>query len=131
MEMSKELLAKAKEAKTPEELMAFAKENNMEMTEESAKAYFEQLHPKTGEITDEELDNVSGGGCHTKDGRLVVSVMHYCDEWRCKKDVLNAIYTVRWYTAIPAAAARFAIHANTAHTKKAFGSVIARNNYLL
>ena len=55
MEMSKELLAKAKEAKTPEELMAFAKENNMEMTEESAKAYFEQLHPKTGEITDEEL----------------------------------------------------------------------------
>ena len=38
MEMSKELLAKAKEAKTPEELMAFAKENNMEMTEESAKA---------------------------------------------------------------------------------------------
>ena len=82
MEMSKELLAKAKEAKTPEELMAFAKENNMEMTEESAKAYFEQLHPKTGEITDEELDNVSGGGCH----RLVVSVMHCCDEWRCKDD---------------------------------------------
>ena len=85
MEMSKELLAKAKEAKTPEELMAFAKENNMEMTEESAKAYFEQLHPKTGEITDEELDNVSGGGCHNG-GRLVVSVMHCCDEWRCKKD---------------------------------------------
>ena len=39
MEMNKELLAKAKETKTPEELMAFAKENNMEMTEESAKAY--------------------------------------------------------------------------------------------
>ena len=86
MEMSKELLAKAKEAKTPEELMAFAKENNMEMTEESAKAYFDLIHPKTGEITDEELDNVSGGGCHTKDGRLVVSAMNYCDEWRCKKD---------------------------------------------
>ena len=85
MEMSKELLAKAKEAKTPEELMAFAKENNMEMTEESAKAYFEQVHPKTGEITDEELDNVSGGGCHNG-GRLVVSVMHCCDEWRCKDD---------------------------------------------
>jgi len=38
-----------------------------------------------------------------------------------KRTVLNAIYTVRWYTAIPAAAARFAIHANTAHTKKRCG----------
>ena len=48
MEMNKELLAKAKEMKTPEELMALAKENGIEMTEESAKAYFEQLNPKTG-----------------------------------------------------------------------------------
>ena len=62
MEMNKELLAKAKEAKTPEELMALAKENNMEMTEECAKAYFEQLNPKTGELSDDELDNVAGGG---------------------------------------------------------------------
>ena len=32
MEMNKELLAKAKEMKTPEELMALAKENGMELT---------------------------------------------------------------------------------------------------
>ena len=83
--MKKELIAKAKQAKTPEELMSLAKENSIEMTEESAKAYFEQLHPKTGELTDDELDNVAGGGCHNG-GRLVVSVMHYCDEWRCKDD---------------------------------------------
>ena len=50
MEMNKELLAKAKEMKTPEELMALAKENGMELTEESAKAYFEQLNSKTGEV---------------------------------------------------------------------------------
>ena len=36
MELNKELLAKAKEAKTPEELIALAKENGMELTEESA-----------------------------------------------------------------------------------------------
>ena len=41
MELNKELLAKAKNAKTPEELMALANENGMELTEESAKAYFE------------------------------------------------------------------------------------------
>ena len=65
--------------------MALAKENGMELTEESAKAYFEQLNPKTGELSDDELNNVAGGGCHNG-GRLVVSVMHYCDEWRCKDD---------------------------------------------
>ena len=86
MEMNKELLAKAKEAKNPEELMSLAKENGVELTEECAKAYFEQLNPKTGELSDDELDNVAGGGCHTKDGRLVVSAMNYCEEWRCKDD---------------------------------------------
>ena len=85
MELSKELLAKAKNAKTPEELIALAKENGEELTEESAKEYFELLNPKTGELSDDELDNVAGGGCHNG-GKLVVSVMHYCDEWRCKDD---------------------------------------------
>ena len=61
MEMNKELLAKVKEAKTPEELLALAKENGIELTEESAKAYFEATHPKAGELADSELDNVSGG----------------------------------------------------------------------
>ena len=85
MEMNNELIAKAKHAKSPEELMALAKENGVELTEESAKAYFNQLNPKTGELADDELNNVAGGGCHNG-GRLVVSVMHYCDEWRCKDD---------------------------------------------
>ena len=61
MELTKELVAKAKEAKTPEELMALAKENGVELTEESAAAYFDRLHPQTGELSDSELDNVSGG----------------------------------------------------------------------
>ena len=85
MELNNELIAKAKEAKTPDELMALAKENDMEMTEESAEAYYDLLHPQNGEISDDELDNVAGGGCHNG-GKLVVSVMHYCDEWRCKDD---------------------------------------------
>ena len=56
-----ELIEKAKSAKTPEELMALAKENGVELTEESAAAYFDRLHPQTGELSDSELDNVSGG----------------------------------------------------------------------
>ena len=85
MELNKELLAKAKNAKTPEELIALANENGMEMTEESAEAYYNLLHPQNGEVSDDELGNVAGGGCHNG-GKLVVSVMHYCDEWRCKDD---------------------------------------------
>ncbi len=61
MELTKELVAKAKEAKNPEELMALAKEAGIDMTEESAALAFEQLNSKTGELSDSELDNVSGG----------------------------------------------------------------------
>ena len=38
-----------------------------------------------GEIADEELDNVAGGGCHNKDGRLVVTVWYSCNDFTCKK----------------------------------------------
>ena len=61
MEMNKELLAKAKEAKNPDELMSLAKENGIELTAESAASCFERLNSKTGELSDSELDNVSGG----------------------------------------------------------------------
>ena len=61
MELTKELVAKAKEAKTSEALMALAKEAGIDMTEESAALAFEQLNSKTGELSDSELDNVSGG----------------------------------------------------------------------
>lgn len=78
-----EMISKAREAKNAQELLTIAKENGIEMTEESAEAYFEQLH-KTGELSDDELDNVSGGGCHAKDGRLVVTVANVCPLWTCK-----------------------------------------------
>lgn len=58
-----ELLEKAKQTKSAEELLALAKENKIEMTDEQAAAYYEQLHPTSGEIADDELENVAGGGC--------------------------------------------------------------------
>ncbi len=67
MELNKELIAKAKTAKSPEELISLAKENGMEMTEETAKTYFEQLNSKAGELSDDELGNVAGGGCQSDD----------------------------------------------------------------
>ena len=80
---NEELIAKAREAKSAEELLALAKENNVELTEEEAKAYFEQMN-KTGELADDELDSVAGGGCHKKDGRLVVALFYNCKDWVCQ-----------------------------------------------
>ena len=55
-----ELIAKARTAKTVEELLELAKANNVELTEEEAKTYFAQLNAN-GAVSDEELDVVSGG----------------------------------------------------------------------
>lgn len=60
MKYSKELLEKAKTAETAEELLAMAKAENIELTAEDAAKAFADLH-KQGELSDEELDNVSGG----------------------------------------------------------------------
>ena len=79
--MNRDLIAKAKAAKTVGELMALAKENGTELTEESAKAYFEQLHPKTGELSDEELDNVAGGGCYHSSGNLLTTCGYKCKHY--------------------------------------------------
>ena len=60
MNISKELLEKAKTAKSEEELLAMAKAEKVELTEEEAAKAFAELH-KMGELSDAELDNVAGG----------------------------------------------------------------------
>lgn len=55
MKVKKELLEKAKTAKTTEELLELAKKENIDITEEEAAKIFANLH-KNGELSDEELD---------------------------------------------------------------------------
>ena len=62
MNISKELIEKAKTAKSAEELLAMAKAENIELTEEQAAKAFAELN-KAGELSDEELENAAGGGC--------------------------------------------------------------------
>lgn len=82
--LTQEQLEKAKQAKSAEELLILAKENGMEMTEEEAKAYYAQLNPVSGEIADDELENVAGGGCGQQkyefppEGALVTFISHTC-----------------------------------------------------
>ena len=56
---TKEQIGKAMECKTPEELIALAKEAGVELTLEQAKAYLEELQDV--ELDPEALENVAGG----------------------------------------------------------------------
>lgn len=82
MELNEKLLEKAQNAKTAEELVAIAKENGIELTAEEAKTYFAKLNTKTGELNDDELDNVAGGkkcGTVYYDERPVITDYNSCE----------------------------------------------------
>ena len=57
--LTKEQIEKAMACKTPEELIALAKEAGVELTLEQAKAYLEEL--ENVELDQEALDEVAGG----------------------------------------------------------------------
>ena len=67
--MNQELVNKARKAESVEELLALAKENGIELTNEQAKEYFAQLNPTKGELSDDELEDVAGGGCLAEEER--------------------------------------------------------------
>jgi hypothetical protein len=83
--LNEAVLAKAKKAKSVEELLALAKESGVEITAEQAQEIFAQLNQKSGELADDELDNVAGGGCYSGEGYLVVTAGYYCNLWKCNK----------------------------------------------
>ncbi len=62
-ELTPELLKKAKAAPSSAALLALAEENGLNLTAEEAASYFARFHPGTGTLADEELENVTGGGC--------------------------------------------------------------------
>lgn len=88
--MTKEEMAvKAESAKTVEELIDIAKENGIELSEQDAENYLKMK--KTGELSDDSLENVSGGAAYTViGGYLIVTRYHECERWRCPKCGLAA-----------------------------------------
>lgn len=100
--MDKAMMAKAQEAKNVEELMELAKANHMELTEEKAQDLFNRIHT-AGELSDEELDNVAGGGCggpspKYKVGDIVaIDVGKKC--YYCGASGAYKITDVYWYTS--------------------------------
>lgn len=73
MDFSKEQLRKISEAKSVEELVALAKAEGIEVSEEEIKEKYNKIH-KEGILSDEELDNVAGGSlCGRPDRVDIVS----------------------------------------------------------
>lgn len=60
--MTPELLAQARTMESSAALADFAKEHGLELTAEQADGLFARLH-SAGELSDDELENVTGGGC--------------------------------------------------------------------
>lgn len=92
-----ELIEKAKKAQSAEELLALAREHNIELTEEEAAAFLAQLNPARGELSDDELDNVAGGGCATYvngEKKLIVTHQFGCSSWNCKHHFLSRTKSV-------------------------------------
>ena len=58
-EITKEMLAKAMQCRTAEELMALAKSEGIEVTKEEAEAYLAEMYDV--ELEEEELEKVAGG----------------------------------------------------------------------
>ena len=67
------MIEKLKGAKAPEELLDMLKEAEIEISVEEAKMYFDHLNGESGELSDDELDNVSGGGCKRASGKTTVT----------------------------------------------------------
>lgn len=87
--VNNEILEKAKTAKSAEEIMNIMRENGAEdFSEETAKTYFDFFNKKSGELSDEELENAAGG-CKCN-GKTVVSCYHscHCGQWE-KVTALN------------------------------------------
>ena len=62
-EITKEMLAKAMQCETAEELIALAKSKGIELTKEEAEAYLAELDDY--ELDGEDLKQVAGGMCYS------------------------------------------------------------------
>lgn len=94
--MDQDFIQKAQYAKNAEELFKMAKDGGMPMDSEGAAKLFARLSYGQGELSDDELANVSGGGCGGGEARESEKGL------KCPScgGHLNWDYDISWTTAI-------------------------------
>ncbi len=98
-----ELFQKAKACKSPDEILALAKENGVEMTVEEAAEKYAALHNE-GELSDSELEGAAGGSCYDEHGRLQTTCGYGCEfYWRRgnTRDETGTCYTCQHWERPP------------------------------
>ena len=80
MKLTSEMKSVAMQAKSVEELLKLAAEYGYEISKEEAEEIYADLNQE-GELSDEELENVTGGSCYSSDnhGLLIVTLGNTCD----------------------------------------------------
>ena len=80
MELTSKMKSVAMQAKSVEELLKLAEAYGYEVSKEEAEEIYAELNQE-GELSDEELDNVAGGGCYSTDkhGMLIVTIGNRCE----------------------------------------------------
>ena len=63
--VTKDMIQKAKQCETAEDLVALAKSEGIDITKEEAEAYLDEL--EDFELDSKALDKVAGGSCYLKD----------------------------------------------------------------
>ncbi len=91
LNLSKEMLDKATDAKSVHELIALLSESGTQLSPEEAKALYEKLHSQSTELSDNEIENVAGGKMFFLEGigdiyigdilpKSMSSHTHVCDD---------------------------------------------------
>ena len=106
MSYNRELLKKAENAVNKEELYSILKENGIPVTLEEAGVIYEKIKDKSTTLSEDELDEISGGACararaitpmepiflpghsnaieYSESGHLIVSWQNFCYSGICK-----------------------------------------------
>ena len=75
-ELTKEILAKAMKCETAEDLIAFAKSEGIELTQEEAEAYLAEMDDV--KLDDTALQQVAGGICSVADASQERILSFHC-----------------------------------------------------
>ena len=97
MDISNEMINKAKSAASVEELMNIAAAEGIELSADEAGKYFEFLHT-SGALTDEELENVAGGKGEQKPRYKAGQRVRF-DDPRCTNPRYGSIMS-SWYSSV-------------------------------
>ncbi len=73
----KEIMEKVRAAKSAQEVMELFQAQGQKITQEEAKNLYDASHT-AGELSEEELGTVAGGGKYTDSGYLIVSPFYGC-----------------------------------------------------